>query len=100
MRTAAIVALVLGVMAMLLAGMAFFELRAAAMSETAPAVDAMPFTKLVGPELFDPQHAQTKPAILAATVFRRIFLIGAGAILIMVLAVVCLAVNRGKQKEY
>ena len=84
-------ALVLGVVLVIFAGMAYFELHSAATSEKAPAADSMPLTRVVGPELFDPGKAGMQPAELAAMAFNRIYAIGGGGILLAVLGVVALA---------
>ena len=87
-------ALVLGLAISVFAGMAYLELDSAATSETAPPADSMPFTKIVGPELFDPGNAGAKPAALARTTFNRIYMIGGCGIVLAFVAVLILAFPR------
>ena len=81
-----------GLVISVFAGMAYFELRNAATSDTAPSADSMPLTRIVGPELFDSGNAARKPAALARTTFNRIYTIGGGGIVFAILGLLMLAI--------
>jgi hypothetical protein len=87
-------ALLLGLGLFLFAILSYSELRTAATSENAPAVDAMPLTRIVGPELFDPDHVQTKPAVLASIALNRIFMIGGSSFFFVMLGVLLLVLGQ------
>ena len=88
----------LGLAMLIFAGMAYFELHAAATSETPPSSDSMPLTKIVGPEFFDPGNVGTKPAELARKTFNRIYTIAGCGIVAAILGVLTLAVPKsGRQ---
>ena len=69
-------ALLIGLVMMIFAVLAYSELHTATTSVTPPSPDSMPLTKIVGPELFDTEHAATEPAELASMAFNRIYIIG------------------------
>lgn len=73
---------------------AWFELRSAATSELVPSADTMPLTRLVYPELFDTANSGSKPAELARSAFNRIYLIGSGSIVLLVVGILILAKSR------
>lgn len=81
------------------AGMAYVELHNAATSETAPSVDSMPLTRIVGPELFDTGSTGIPPSAMARTTFHRIYAIGAGGVLLGVFAVLILARPQSPRTE-
>ena len=89
----------LGLATFIFAGMAYFELYAAATSETAPSADSMPLTKIVGPELFAPGNAGTKPAEPARNTFSRIYAIAGGGIVAAILGVALLAVSKSRRQN-
>lgn len=89
-------AVLLGLVLLIFAGMAYWELRDAATSETVPSVDSLPLTKIVGPELFNPGNAGTKPAALARTTFNRIYAIGGGGIVLAIAGVLILAIPQAR----
>ena len=76
MKSFGVLAMFSGLLFLIFAGLAYSELRAAGTAEVLPSTDELPLTKLVGPELFNPKHAATRPSDLAASAFRRIFIIG------------------------
>ena len=81
------------------AGMAFSELRSAATSPAAPSANSMPLTKIIGPELFAPGSAGTKPAVLASRILNRIYAIGGVAILLAAISTLFLALTRSQKPE-
>lgn len=91
----------IGLATMIFTAMAYAELQNAATSETAPSIDSMPLTKIVGPELFDPGNRGTKPVTLVRTVCNRIYLVGGVGIVLAVLGVVTVAVPQvpGAKRE-
>lgn len=93
--------LVLGLVIMLFAGIAYFELHAAAKSPTAPPADSLPLTRIVNPELFDPATAGKDPESLARSAFNRICMIGGGGLVMAILAVLILAAphRRGPRRD-
>lgn len=93
MRILASVMLLIGILLFIFAALAYSELRTAATSPTAPSADSMPLTKVVGPELFDPDHAKTKPAALAGIALNRIYMIGGGSALLITIAVLVLVIT-------
>lgn len=91
--------MLLGLAMLIFAGMAYFELHGAATSETAPSVDSMPLTKIVGPEFFAPGNAGTEPAQLASKTFSRIYTIAGGGIVAAILGVLILAVPKSRRQN-
>ena len=89
----------LGFGMLMFAGGAYFELRAAATSETPPSADAMPLTKIVGQEFFAPDNAGMKPAELAGQVFNRIYTIAGGGIVAVILGVLILVVTKSRRQD-
>ena len=89
----------LGLAILVFAGMAYFELHAAAKSETAPSADSMPLTKIVGPEFFAPGNSGTKPAELARKTFNRIYTIAGGGVVSAILGVLIIAVPQSRRKN-
>lgn len=75
MRICGALALMIAVFMLVFSGFTYWELRSLATAATPPSPDAVILGKIVGPELFDPDYASTKPAELAAMVFKRIYLI-------------------------
>jgi hypothetical protein len=80
-------ALLIGLVMMIFAVFAYSELHSAATAATTPSPDSMPLTKIVGPELFDPEHAATRPAELASMAFNRIYIIGGVSLISLALGV-------------
>lgn len=89
----------LGFAMLVFAGMAYFELHAAARSETLPSADSMPLTKIVGPEFFALGNAGTKPADLARKTSNRIYTIAGGGIVAALLGVPILAVPKSRRQN-
>jgi hypothetical protein len=87
MKILGTLALLFGAAMFAFVAMAYLELRTAATSGAMPSVVEMPLTKIVGPELFDSDDATIKPATLVANVMTRLYLIGAGALLFVMLGV-------------
>ena len=83
-------ALLIGLVLMIFAVLAYSELHTAATAAKPPSPDSMPLTKIVGPELFDPEHAATKPTELASMAFNRIYIIGGASLVSLALGVLLL----------
>jgi len=83
-----------GVAGMIFSTMAYMELRGASTAASLPSQDAMPLTKLVGPELFDPSMASKRPSELASLAFNRIYMIGGGSLLLLVIGAMLLLKRR------
>jgi hypothetical protein len=82
---------------LIFAVMAWRELNVAATSPEAPAVDSMPLTKIVCPELFDafqPGATPVKPAELASIAFTRIYLIGGVGLVSLAVGIAMLGTAR------
>ena len=88
MKIFGVVALLTGLVVFVFAGAAYLELRAAGTAAELPSADELPLTKIVAPELFDPDHASTRPSDLAALGFKRIWMIGGTAIGVVALGIV------------
>ncbi|GAB5403020.1 MAG: hypothetical protein Aurels2KO_12510 [Aureliella sp.] len=65
-----------GVLVLIIAVLAYLELRSAATSPTPPSPDAMPLTKIFGPELFETGSSGRKPVEIARDTINRIYLVG------------------------
>lgn len=83
-------AVLIGLVMMIFAVLAYSELHTAATAAMPPSPDSIPLTKIVGPELFDPEHAATSPAELASMAFNRIYIIGGASLLPLALGVLLL----------
>ena len=90
MKTLVSVLVSAGVAGLIFSVMAYLELHDAATSAMSPSPDAMYFTNWVGPEMFDPAMAGTRPAELAAVVFRRIYMVAGGSIILLIIAALLL----------
>ena len=98
MKIIGVLALLIGVLMIVFAGLAYLELHAAASGEVPPSPDAMPLTKIVGPELFDPEHASSHPSDLAGIAFKRIYIVGGASFGSFALGV-CLLLAMRNPKE-
>ena len=83
MKTLVTVVILAGAAGMIFSIMAYLELRGATTGVSSPSPDAMPLTKLVGPELFDPSMAVKRPSELAELAFNRIYMIGGGSMFML-----------------
>ncbi|MEZ6133791.1 MAG: hypothetical protein R3C53_02665 [Pirellulaceae bacterium] len=75
---------------MIFAALAYSEMHTAATAVTPPSPDAMPLTKIVGPELFEPANTAAKPAELASMTFTRIYIIGGASLVPLALGILLL----------
>ena len=98
MKIIGVLALLIGVLMIVFAGLAYLELHAAASGEVPPSPDAMPLTKIVGPELFDPELASSHPSDLAGIAFKRIYIVGGASFGSFALGV-CLLLAMRNPKE-
>ncbi|MEO1529472.1 MAG: hypothetical protein AAFX06_28960 [Planctomycetota bacterium] len=88
--------LLVGAAMSVFAGLAYSELHNAATSETPPTANEMPMTKIVGPELFDPGNAGGRPSDLAQIAFNRIYAIGGGGIVLVILPILFVLMPRSR----
>ena len=79
MKIVGVFALLIGLLMIVFAGLAYLELHAAGSAEVPPNPEAMPLTKIVGPEFFDPEYASSHPSELAGLAFKRIYIVGGAA---------------------
>lgn len=91
--------MLVGLMMLIFMVMAYRELHSAATSVTPPSVDSMPFSKIVNPELFAPGNAGTKPATLAQRAFNRIYMVGGGSFVLVIIGIIILAIPQSREKE-
>ena len=98
MKIIGVLALLIGVLMFVFAGLAYLELHGAASAEVPPSPDALPLTKIVGPELFDPELASSHPSDLAGIAFKRIYIVGGASFGSFALGV-CLLLAMRNPKE-
>lgn len=98
MKIVGALALLLGLLMLVFAVMAYSELNAAATSETPPPVESMRLTKIVAPELFDQDNASAKPATLARIAFGRIYMIGGGSLVLAMAGVLVLVLGKSRKQ--
>ncbi len=94
MKIVGVFALLIGLLMIGFAGLAYLELHAAASGEVPPNPETMPLTKIVGPELFDPEHASSHPSDLAGIAFKRIYIVGGASFGAFTLGVCLLLARR------
>ena len=87
-------ALLISLVMIIFAVLAYSELRATATSMKPPSRDSLPLTRIVGPELFDKEKAATKPAELASMVFNRIYMIGGASLFSLALGALLLVIKQ------
>lgn len=91
--------LLIGLGMMVFAVGAYSELRAAATSVTPPSPEAMPLTRIVGPELFDTAKAGTKPAELASMAMNRIYMIGGASLVLLAVGALLLVLKQSPKSH-
>ncbi|TWU01824.1 hypothetical protein Pla100_15600 [Neorhodopirellula pilleata] len=92
----------LGLALTVFAVMAWRELNSAATSELPPSPDSMPLLEIVGPELFDtrdPGVKPAKPADLAQAALKRIYIIGGGSFILLVVGILMLVLPHGPRTD-
>lgn len=94
MKIFGVFAVLIGLAMMIFAALAYSELHSAATAATPPSPESMPLTKIVGPELFDPEHAATKPAELASIAINRIYVIGGASLVSLALGALLLMIKQ------
>ncbi len=87
--------MLLGLAMIAVAGLAYRELHNAAKSELAPSADALPLTRLLYPKLFDTGNGDVKAADLAQGAFNRIFIIGCGSFVLVVVGILIVVLPQG-----
>lgn len=87
MKTLGAIVFLVGLATLAFAFAAYSELSAAATSATPPMPDAMPLTRIVGPELFVPGPPAKKPSELASLVFTRLYIVAGVALLFLAFGV-------------
>ena len=100
MKLVGVIAGSLGLAMTVFAVMAWRELHSAATSELAPDADSMPLTRFVCPELFDTGNAllkPAKPADLVQSAFHRIYIIGGGSFVLIVVGILLLVMPQGSR---
>ena len=99
MKVLGAIALLLGVALLVFTLLTYSEFNALVSSPTPPAAEEMRLVGIVGPELSDPKHATTKPAVLAGIVMNRIYLMGGGSILCMALGGLMITLGRARKRD-
>jgi hypothetical protein len=101
-RILGVIVALLGLALMVLAVVAWGELHSAATSQSAPAADSLPLTRLVNPELFDAGKAgatPAKPVELVQAAFQRIYLLGGGSIALILIGTLMLVMPQRPNSE-
>lgn len=97
MKILGTLALVIGLVIMAFAVLAYSELHTAATSATPPSPSSMPLTRIVGPELFDTKNSAAKPAELARIALNRIYTLGGVSLLLLAIGAILLATRRSPE---
>lgn len=88
-----------GLFALVFAGMAYFELSNLATSQTVVPMESLRLVKIVGPEFFDPGNTEIRPHELVAIAVNRIYAIGFGGIVLLVVGGLLLMVGQTRRRD-